>query len=58
LVDNQDLEAIIVFVCGRNRVVRYRVRYVEFHSEPAHPIDIDGELVTEWYEIHLGRKIE
>lgn len=54
----RDHDIQITFICGRRRIVKYKVRYVEYHSDQAHPIDIDGELVTEWYEIHLGEKIE
>lgn len=57
LVD-RDYEMQITFICGRYRKARYWVRYVEFHSDTAHPKNIDGELVSEWFEIHLGEKIE
>ncbi|RLI55226.1 MAG: hypothetical protein DRP09_10450 [Candidatus Thorarchaeota archaeon] len=46
----------ITFVCGQD-VKRFRVERVEYHSDQAHPKDIDGELVSEWYEIHLGDEI-
>lgn len=46
----------ITFVCGRDNVDKYNVPRIELKQSAA-GMNIDGNTVYEWYEIHLGEVI-
>jgi len=47
----------INFLCGRV-AYKYHVKMIQLHVLPDTTKSIDGVVVKEWYEIHLGERIE
>jgi len=46
----------INFLCGRV-AVKYEVLWIQLWALPGQIKNIDGKVVREWYEIHLGERI-